>query len=309
MRQYRRAASELNGLPGLLGTFRGVRRRGNTWTGEQTLTCFVRRKLARSRIPRDEQIPRQLNGVPTDVLAIGRPRLHADVDASDLLVTSYGRARKSSISALVEHPNGGMVALGSGHGLLPIQHGAYLPGRWGAGENEVRVVDEDLSPGGLWFGQIGNDTDFAVARFLDLEPPTALMGHTLAAAPILLAPRRVAKHDIVQHVAARRGYRITGRIVAENISGKAFTLRSSDGIDVTYHDVIAVIGERVRFSLPGESGSLVFDEHRRALGFVVGGGVDPDDPEVAISFVLRDFTRLELGLDRLFRSFFTRSAQ
>jgi hypothetical protein len=101
-----------------------------------------------------------------------------------------------------------------------------------------------------------------------------------------------------------------GRIhhVGDAIPEQPIRLRSDDAIDVSYRDVIAVAGESVRFSMPTESGSLVFDEHRRALGFVVGGGCDPDDAKLDITFVLRDFAALEKGLGALFPLFFTRSS-
>lgn len=309
LRRLQRAASRLEGLPGLVGAFRGVRRRDRTWTSEETLTCYVRRKTPLARLPRDERILPRLDGVPTDVIAIGRPRLHADVDASDQLIAIHDdTGRKSAVSALARHPSGGIVALGSGHGLLPIQGGGYVAGRWGAGARKVGVFREDgISPGALWFGAIGDDRDFAVVRFPQLAPPAVLVGHTLAGAPIAEAPRRVRKHAIVQHVAAHRGYRVTGRVVAEPIPGRPITLRSSDGLDLTYRDVITVAGEHVRFSVPGESGSLVFDEHRRAIGFVIGGGRDPDDPTLDVTFVLRDFAALRADLEDLYGLFFTRS--
>lgn len=308
MTKLRRAAAKLAGLPGLVGVFRGVRRRRGRWTDEPTLTCFVRRKRARTAVRRSERIPRQLDGVATDVVAVGRPRNHADVDSADQLQVRYDATqRTSAISALVMHPGGGMVALGSGHGLLPVQGGSFATGRWSAGVRRVGVFGEDVQPGSLWRGQIGGDVDYGVVRFPSLSSPAALDGHLFASAPIPLAPRRVAANDIVQHLASVRGFRVTGRIVAESIRGVPITLRSTAGITTSYEDVTAVVGERLPFSLPGESGSLVFDEARRAIGFVVGGGRDPDDPSLDVSFVLRNFTGLEAGLDDLFSLFFARS--
>jgi hypothetical protein len=308
MTKLRRAAAKLEGLPGLVGIFRGVRRRKGRWTDEPTLTCFVRRKRARTSVRPSERIPRQIDGVATDVVAIGRPRHHAAVDSADQLLVRYDATqRTSAISALVMHPDGGMVALGSGHGLLPVQGAGFATGSWSAGVRRIGVFGENVQPGSLWLGEIGQDRDYGIVRFPALSPPTALDGHLLARAPIPLARRRVAANDAVQHLASVRGFRVTGRIVAESIRGVPITLRSTAGITTSYEDVIAVVGDELPFSLPGESGSLVFDDARRALGFVVGGGRDPDQPNLDVSFVLRNFTRLEAGLDDLFSLFFARS--
>jgi hypothetical protein len=306
VRALRRAAAQLDGLPGLVATFRGVRRHGRRWTRQPTLTCFVRRKIDPAELPKDLRIRRRIDGIRTDVIAIGRGRLHADVDSADRLLVDYDRSeRKSTISVLAQHPNGGMIALGSGHGLLPVEDGRYVPGPFGKGARAVSVFQEPtVAPGSLWFGAIGGDADFGVVRFADLSPPVALPGHLLAAAPIALAPRSLQPRDTVHHFAVRRSGRVWGTIVGESTLQHAVSLRSDDGIDVAYQDVIAVVGDQVPFSLPGESGSLVFDEHRRAVGFVVGAGRDPDDATLRVSFVLRAFATLQHGLGDLFSRFF-----
>lgn len=308
-RRIASAASDLDGLPGMVGALRGVRRRGQAWTTEPTLTILVRRKVSCSRLPRDQRIPRTIRGVPTDVIAVGRPRAYADghgaIDTTDRLLAEYDTSgRKSAVSALAENPAGGVIALGSGHGLLPVADGAFVSGRWGRGARPVAVLDEQVHAGSLWFGEVGSDKDFAVVSFPELSAPSALPGHTLAAAPIEIAPRRISKHAIVQHVAPRRGYRIVGHVVADSVPGMILRLRSDLGIVTAYADVLAVVGESIRFSIPGESGSLVFDDRRRAVGFVVGGGADPDDPGRDITFVLRDFAAVRGALGRLFPLFF-----
>ncbi len=270
---------------------------------------FVRRKRKRAHLSKDEHIPKVLDGLATDIVAVGRPRGHSEIDTDDRFVALYDDTeRKSAISALVSHPDGGMVALGSGHGLLPIGGGGFVTGRWGADERPIGFVeDPQAAAGSLWFGNIGGDLDYGVVRFPDLDPPAALDGHTLAGAPIGLAPAVLQPHDFVQHIASRRGFRITGRIVATSLRDLPITMRSDEGIDTPYTDVIAVVGDRFTFSMNGESGSLVFDDARRAVGFVVGGGRDPDDPDLDVSFVLRAFPTLRGSLGNLFSLFFTRS--
>jgi hypothetical protein len=302
MRAHRRAASRIRDLPGVLGVFRGIRHRGKRWTKEPTLTCFVHQKIPRADLPAHARIPKKIDGIPTDVIALGRPALHACVDSQDRLVASHDDlGRKSAISALAEHPNGGMVGLGSGHGVLPVENGHYVSGRWGAGEREVIVEHEDVEPGALWFGAIGNDADFAVIRFPDLEPPSGFIGHLLAKRPIVVAPRKIAKGDYVHHVAPERGYHIDGVVIADTVD--PLTLYSENGIGVEYTDLIAVAADALPFSVPTESGSLVFDRERRAVGFVVGGGRD-EQKDINVSFVLRDFGTLRTHLQDLFGLFF-----
>jgi hypothetical protein len=302
MRRFRRAATRIRKLPGVIGVFRGIRHRGKRWMREETLTCFVREKVPRSKLPTSERIPKRIDGIPTDVIALDRPKLHADVDSQDRFVTAYdGLDRKSAISATVEHPNGGMIALGSGHGVLPVDNGHYESGRWGAGELGVVVENESVEPGALWFGEIGNDADFSVLRFPSLGPPSCLSGHLLAAAPIRLAPRKIANGDYVQHIAPKRGYHISGIVIANALD--PLTLYSENKIGVEYSNLIAVAADSVPFSVRTESGSLVFDSERRAVGFVVGGGHD-STKGLDVTFVLRDFATLRSHLGELFDLFF-----
>lgn len=304
LRHYRRAANKLRGLPGLVGAFRGLRHRKSRWTREPTLTLFVRRKLPKAGLG-ELCIPKKIDGISTDVIALGRPRLHADVDSMDRVVSTYdGRGRKSAISTMVRHPNGGMMVLGSGHGLLPIKDGDYVSGRWQAGDLDIDVDDEqDVEAGGVWFGAVGGNADFAVARFRDLEPPAGLNGHILASAPIRLFLGRLEKGDAVQHVAPLRGYRIGGVVVADSVA--PMTLHGEDGIGVEYDGLVAVASDSIAFSVKTESGSLVFDSERRAVGFIVGGGRDPDK-DLSVSFVHRDFATLANHLGELFGLFFRR---
>lgn len=302
----KRAALKIATLPGVVGVFRGVRRRNGRWTDEPVLTVFVRHKRKLSTLPVEQRLRSGFDGIAVDVVAVGSPRAHSQVDTTEMLIAD--RTRESSITALVAHPNGGMVALGSGHGLLPIANNAYQSGRWDADEYPIQIDGANVSAGSLWFGETGADCDFATVRFSDLSPPAALNGHVLAQAPIRLASRAVHPPEFVQHWAAWRRFRITGKIVASSLQTLPIVLTSNDGIDTAYRDVIAVVGDRWPFSVPGESGSLVFDENRRAIGMVIGAGTDPDAPDLHVTFVLRAFDALRAALGRGFSLFFTGSS-
>jgi hypothetical protein len=298
-------ARRLVALPGVIGVFRGIRRRGGRWTAEPALAVHVRRKRPASKIPSEERIPGQLEGLETDVVAVGRPRLHAEVDSNDQLVAAYDQwQRRSALSALAQDGSGGVIALRSGHGLLPIANDAYQSGAWTSDAKGVYVFSDPAdTAGALSFGTLNESVDFAIVRFSTLEPPIALLGHTLCALPIPVRDTDVVLGEVVQHEAPKRGYRVTG-VVTGKRPPQPVVLRSGEGFDIRYADVFTVSGSYVPFSLPGESGSLVFDDARRALGFVVGGGKDPDNPSLTTTYVLRNFSALRQQMGNEFSLFF-----
>jgi hypothetical protein len=239
---------------------------------------------------------------------VGRPRLHASLDTASLLVASYDAlTRNSAVSELVAAPNGGVQVLGSGHGLLPIENGQFVNGVWTAGENKrVTVGGDGQSEGTLAFGDVGNDTDYAVATFASIDPATVVLGHALHAGqpPLPIRTSDVGLGERVHHLAATRGYRITGTVAWLPIAGAKITLLSEGNVDVPYERVFGVTCEELPFSVAAESGSTVFDASDRVTGFVVGAGRDPDEGQ-EVSYVLSNVPALKSVLGTEFSRFFT----
>ncbi len=301
----REALDAIAALPGVLGVFPGIRRRDGQFGNEPVITVHVRRKLPRSELDRSARIPDDVGGVPTDVIAVGRPKLHAAVDSSDRLVENFDPwRRQSAISAFAQDDSGAVLALGSGHGLLRIRDGSYQSGAFPESAGLSVFVDSDPADTGghLTQGAVDPHLDFAIARFSTLRPPLALLGHTLSALPVPLRFGNIEGGETVQHVPPNRG-RVTGTVTG-GLARVPVEFRSTDGIMLSFADVFTVAGSAGRFSKDGDSGSIVFDGERRAVGFVVGGGVDPDNTNLAVTYVLRNFGALKQAMGPAFPLFF-----
>jgi hypothetical protein len=81
-------------------------------------------------------------------------------------------------------------------------------------------------------------------------------------------------------------------------------LTSDEGFSVSYADVFTVSGSFGAFSVAGDSGSIVFDAARSALGFVVGGGTDPSNSKLKVTYVLRNIAALKAQMSSVFPLFF-----
>jgi len=67
----RRYDSRLMGLPNVVGTGIGYRQRDGQPTDELCLVAMVSRKLEQSELPAEAILPRELDGVPIDVIETG----------------------------------------------------------------------------------------------------------------------------------------------------------------------------------------------------------------------------------------------
>jgi hypothetical protein len=63
--------SFLLGLPNVVGVGVGLRMRQGQSTGEVALVVMVNKKIADAELTPDQLIPRELDGVPIDVLEVG----------------------------------------------------------------------------------------------------------------------------------------------------------------------------------------------------------------------------------------------
>jgi hypothetical protein len=292
MKRHERAATYLVERPGVVGVFRGTKRKGGIATSELSLIVHVVRKVRAAELPKDTLIPATVDGLSVDVVEVGKPRLHA-VDTFDQVTTG---TRTSTITAIAPNPNGGSWVLGSGHGLLPIAGGAFASGIWANGDI-VNVTHEPGVTGALWFGAIGTVKDFAVARFPELSGADVRFGHSFASLPIPFRTDPVQPNETVKHEATSRGFSIRGT-VATPVSGQVVAFQSDGSAVTRFLDVVAVTSDsNDPFSVAGESGSLVFDSQNRAIGVVVGG-------TPSMTYVLCDFGALRDGLGPVFAAFF-----
>jgi hypothetical protein len=69
-----RHEQELLRFPHVVGVATGMRTREGRPTGEPAILVFVDRKVARSELAREDVLPRELDGVPVDVVEAGAVR-------------------------------------------------------------------------------------------------------------------------------------------------------------------------------------------------------------------------------------------
>ena len=299
--EARQLAAELAGRPGVTGCFWGSRRRRGVWQSENVLSVHVRRKSSRA----DGQIPESRYGISTDVIAVGSVSLHAMIDTADFVrATSASDRRRSAVSALGLDGDR-IVALLSGHGTLRTAGSGFQSGPWPADDAPwVKVVDEDSTArlAELVDGVVAPDLDFALAELPNLDPDEVLLGHTLASSPIVARSASMVQNERLVHFSPMRGRSMAGRYVQTQLLTAEGGLTATDGeSEVVLRDVLVVrpIAGEPAFSVAGDSGSLVFDADRRAVGVVVAGTEAGD-----LSYVLPLNQTFEDRLGKNFQCFF-----
>lgn len=295
------AARALSTLPGVLGVFWGKPRRGATWSQEPALCLHVHHK---HEAPSPEFIPKTIDGIATDVLAVGAPACHSRIDTCDVVTTpGVQRIRRSSITAVVQGPNEGSALL-SGHGTLPLHNGRIeRAGSWSDRRPSFMIADEggQRYVGEILHGMIDARCDYALATFPGLAREHLSAGHLLARAPIQLRRTPLALGELVEHYGAVRAHTIGGEVAQADTEAVPLRMMLPDGTYAGYSGLIAVRPglDHDRFSLPGESGSLVFDAQRRAIGALIGASGDG-----ALSYVLPFTAELRTSLHTYHEHFF-----
>lgn len=302
-----RAAAELRAHPGVIGVFSGRRRRRAMWCDDPVLCAHVVRK---HDVRAAERIPEKIDGFFTDVIEVGIPHAHAVLDTCDgVRAPGVHNLRTSTLTAIATS-NSEIWALLSGHGTLPLSNGALLrSGSWDEDDSpEFHVLDASGLPfgGRLMKGEISATTDYALGRFPGLDAGHAMLGHTLAASPIPVRAEPLQPGERVMHIGGKHcNRRVLGIVEQASAGDDAYAdhmpLRLSPGTEVAFRNLLVVRAEQQSepFSYRGESGSLVFDMQRRAVGTVEGGSSDG-----TLTYVLDLFAGTRAHMGDAFNVFF-----
>lgn len=261
-----KAALELADWPGVVCVGWGTRHTGGRWYRKPCLSVHVVKKIAPDKFGRKKPFPRTLHGHRVDVIEVGKPVLH-QVDVSSLLFAA-DLGERSTVTALVVDGDD-VLALTSGHAVLD--------------SNDVTLSDDTTTiHGSVEDGAAdGGAVDWACVRFsgdaadVDEEHPIA------GSAPPLSMARNAFENESVRQYSARRGGTVDGVI-----QGVLATPIEIDG--KLYSDLMTVRPQGgVPFSVPRDSGSLVFRRSGlAAIGAVVAGPRE-NDPDAAnkISYI------------------------
>lgn len=296
--------------PAVTAVFWGWRHTAGSWQPRLALSAHVRRKDP--TVSDERLIPSELHGIAVDVLPVGAVRTHASLDTADYVqATQSGATRRSAVSAFARGPDGDLLMLASGHGTLPPGPGGYRSGPWSPSDAPwVQLVDDDgtFKYAEVADGAVNEDLDFAIARLPGVSADEVLIGNVMATAPIPVRTAPLDPGDRLFQLSPVRGRTVTGQFVQHHmggaLSGATVSAQDSGGEEVHFRDLLVAhpqAGEPV-FSVAGDSGSLVFDENRQAVGFIVAGAESG-----IVSYVLPFTEALIARLGPSFPLFFDRS--
>jgi hypothetical protein len=258
-------------LGSLLGLGFGAKITGGVVGGQLALRVYVRAKLPLGALTKASRIPSWINGLPTDVIALGdlraqgRPTLcgvsigHRDISAGTLGCLVQG------LDAAEPEP----YILSNNH-VLANENAAVRddpilePGPLDGGDPADPIARlKDFEP--LHFGGLPNRFDAAIARVLDLAD---------------VDPRIIELGSVVSPVMAPSLYQSVRKHGRTTLHTLGAILDVSADVRVRYgtrfaffEDQLAISGVAGVFSDVGDSGALILDARtRRAVALLFAGG-------------------------------------
>lgn len=250
----------------LVGIGFGPKETASAFTGDLAVRLYVKRKLPRHKIAPGDRIPSVINGIVTDVIAIGRPRFHSRPMAFGASI-GHARGAAGSLGCIVtKAEDDAWYLLSACHVLAPAgvaQLGDEIvepPASNAAAARFASLSDsEALKDDGT-----ANRFDAAIAR-VDRK------GDIVLKIPIIGAPR-VPPMDPLLYQSVRKfgsGTLHTLGIVTDVAANVSLDMA---GDSYPFRDIIQVTGCGGSFTEGGDSGALVVDAlSSRPVGLVIGG--------------------------------------
>ena len=249
----------------LVGIGFGIKETKGNFTGALAVRVYVTRKFPKAKLARLYQVPEFVNGMPTDVIPVGRLKLQS-LPAAIGAAISHVNGRSGSLGGVVSLTgDDGWFLLSASHVLAPSGNAVLGDQILGPSANEgtapiASLTDfEPLKPNGA-----SNLFDAAIARVIrktDIAlriPPIGAL-RTDVMEPLLYQSVRkygAATEDTL------------GIVTAAAIEAAFWT----GGRKYLFNGVIEVTGCGGAFTAGGDSGALVVDAlSNRPLGLVIGG--------------------------------------
>jgi len=262
------------GTSNLLGVGFGAKStEGAGFEEELAVRVYVRTKLPVRGLPQEELIPDLVNGLPTDVIALGDLRAQARPTLCGVSVGHHA-ITAGTLGCLVRRLDPGdtnIYILSNNHVL--------------ANTNDAAQDDEVLEPGPMDGGSLGNPigflTDFEPLRFGGLvnviDAAIARLGNSADVGPRIHTIGAIAAP--VNQAALYQSVRKRGRTTLHTVGvilDLSADIRVRYGTRVaSFEDQLMISGVGGPFSDGGDSGSLVVDAVTRspvALLFAGGNG-------------------------------------
>jgi hypothetical protein len=255
----------------------GVARKrvGKTDRRNLCVVFYVRKKLALGRIAKRQRLPSSINGVPTDVIEAGTPRLTAR-PGSLIVVPEDTMDNSGTLGAVVQDEEGKRYLLSNNHVLANINQnpiGHPVLGEDMQTEIATLSVFVPLDINGP------NEVDAALARLDDpsmvrtrLRPPAGPLADDTPVAAIL-------GHDVCKRGA---GSGFTTGVIHSALSSNR--IEDEQGDSLLFIDAIAIEDSDEFFSVGGDSGSLIVDrEMQQPVGLLIGRTFSDTDTSFSIA--------------------------
>lgn len=245
---------------------------GATVESDLAVRIYVRAKLPRRELGGSDLIPAEVNGRPTDLIAVGNI-VAAQRPTKCGVSVGHFRVSAGTLGCLVRPP-------GSESPTFILSNNHVL-----ANANDASTGDLVLEPG----AQDGGRLEDPLARLSDFEPLSfdgpnqydAAIAELLDLASVLpeitvIGPVQTPASTPAVHQSVRKHGRTTLHTVGV-IRGLAedVPVKYANGRTATFEDQLAITGVGGDFARPGDSGSLVVDAVTRTpvgLLFAVGWG-------------------------------------
>jgi len=251
----------------LVGMGFGAKETAGAITGDVAVRLYVRRKVPQARLSPANRIPARVNGIPTDVIAIGTPRFH-DRPLKLGAGISHVQGGQGSLGCIVTKPgDDSWYILSACHVLAPAgiaKVGDEINERPGANNAGAAIATltefEPLKADGT-----ANTFDAAIARLDDkasVSPTIPKIG--VPQSPIVDATLYQSVRKFGAESLATIG------VVTDPVFETSVT---AAGQPYLFTDIIVVKGAGGPFSRGGDSGAVAVDAmSNRAVGLVIGGG-------------------------------------
>ncbi|MGR9159700.1 hypothetical protein [Rhizobium leguminosarum] len=250
----------------LVGVGFGPKETAGRFTSDLAVRVYVERKLPREKIPPTELVPAIIDGVVTDVIAIGRPRFHVRPAYPGIGISRVDGAQ-GSLGCVVRKRGENIPYILSACHVMALSSAAQ------AGDIILEPAGSEIAEGRLAvladferlrIDENSNAFDAAIAR-LDRR------SDVVEAIPGIGAPRWPASDPTLFQSVRKQGVstlHTLGIVVDADMDADII----SGGEAFAFSGVALVVGAGGAFSKGGDSGALVVDAVTlRPVGLVIGG--------------------------------------
>jgi len=235
---------------------------GEAVAGITAVRVYVRKKFPRSKVTAKELIPREIMGVPTDVIEVTRARalgLAAPIACGTPIGIQDGET--GTLGCLLRSVSGSVVLLSNNHILAnwnkaPFGSPIYQVAAPGGGTMQIAAL-ADFEPVHI---DSGNLMDAAIGEVLDpgsVSPEVAGIGR-------VVGPPLLPQQDMRVRKSGCCG--LTWGVIRGLHEHRQIWYR---GQWAMFNDLLVIQGENGRFAKSSDSGALVVDSlSTRAIGLV-----------------------------------------